>query len=97
MTSWVSSFVSAIAAMHFTPSSCVVLVSLLLPRAISALSEIKARDLTSFVTTERAIALQGALNNIGPQGSKVAGAGAGFVVASPSKVNPDCKSILITC
>lgn len=49
-------------------------------------------DLDSFVSSERAIALQGALNNIGPDGSEVAGASAGFVVASPSKENPNCKS-----
>lgn len=49
-------------------------------------------NLDSFVSTERAIALQGALNNIGPNGSLVPGAGAGFVVASPSMVNPDCES-----
>lgn len=46
-------------------------------------------DLNSFVATEKAIALQGALNNIGPNGSEVAGAAAGFVVASPSKANPN--------
>lgn len=50
-----------------------------------------ADDLDSFVSSERAIALQGALNNIGPDGSEVAGASAGFVVASPSKENPNCK------
>lgn len=48
-------------------------------------------DLDSFVSSERAIALQGALNNIGPDGSEVAGASAGFVVASPSNENPNCK------
>lgn len=49
-------------------------------------------DVDSFVSTERTIALEGALNNIGPDGSEAAGAGAGFVVASPSKANPNCKS-----
>jgi len=47
-------------------------------------------DLDSFIRFEKAIALQGALNNIGPNGSAVKGAG-NYVVASPSKVNPDCK------
>jgi hypothetical protein len=47
-------------------------------------------DVDSFVATEMAIALQGALNNIGPNGSLVPGATAGYVVASPSKVNPNC-------
>ena len=46
----------------------------------------------SFVSTERGIAFQGALNNIGPNGSMVPGAAAGYVVASPSKANPNCKS-----
>lgn len=51
-------------------------------------------DLDAFVSSERAIALQGALNNIGPSGSEVAGASAGLVVASPSKANPNCKGSL---
>ncbi|KAK3390527.1 family 15 glycosyl hydrolase [Podospora didyma] len=45
--------------------------------------------LESFIETERAIALQGVLNNIGPNGTKVPGAAAGIVIASPSKVNPN--------
>lgn len=49
-------------------------------------------DVASFIEAERPIALQGALNNIGPDGSGAAGASAGFVVASPSKTNPDCES-----
>lgn len=66
--------------------------------ALGASSSIGARDaaLDSFVSTERAIALQGALNNIGPDGSEVPGATAGFVVASPSKVNPNCEYGAIT-
>ena len=75
--------------MHFT-QSLVGLVSLLISQSVAAPSDLRSRDLTSFVAAERAIALQGALNNIGPNGSAVPGAGAGFVVASPSKVNPDC-------
>ena len=47
-------------------------------------------DVDSYVSTERDIALEGVLANIGPNGSLVPGAAAGFVVASPSKVNPDC-------
>jgi glucoamylase len=74
--------------------SFVGLGSLLLSRALAAPSDLRSRDLTSFIAAERAIALQGALNNIGPNGSAVPGAGAGFVVASPSKVNPDCKLLL---
>jgi glucoamylase len=57
---------------------------------LAAPSELRPRDLNSFVAQEKVIALQGALNNIGPNGVDVPGAGSGFVVASPSKVNPDC-------
>ncbi|PQE10149.1 glycosyl hydrolase family 15 protein [Rutstroemia sp. NJR-2017a WRK4] len=45
-------------------------------------------SLNAFIAAEKKIALQGVLNNIGPDGSKVAGAG-NYVVASPSKVDPD--------
>ena len=78
--------------MRFSNSSSFAgLVSLLCSQALAAPSQqLEARDLTSFVASERAIALQGALNNIGPDGSEVPGAGAGFVVASPSKANPNC-------
>ena len=76
--------------MHFTSASFVGLLSLLLSLAIAAPTELNARDLSSFVAAERVIALQGALDNIGPNGSRVAGAGP-FVVASPSKINPDCE------
>jgi glucoamylase len=81
--------------MHFS-RSVVGLVSLLLSQSHAAPSDLRSRDLTSFIAAERAIALQGALNNIGPNGSAVPGAGAGFVVASPSKVNPDCQLLPIT-
>jgi len=77
--------------MRLLPSSCAGALSLLCSLAIAAPTELKARDLSSFIASERAIALQGALNNIGPDGSAVPGAGAGFVVASPSKANPDCQ------
>jgi glucoamylase len=76
--------------MHFS-RSIVGLASLLFSGVLAAPSDLRSRDLTSFVAAERAIALQGALNNIGPNGSAVPGAGSGFVVASPSKVNPDCQ------
>ncbi|KAF8855324.1 1, 4-alpha-D-glucan glucohydrolase [Acephala macrosclerotiorum] len=62
------------------------LLSCFFSQSIAAPSK---RDLDSFVAAERVIALQGALDNIGPDGAKVPGAGAGFIVASPSKVNPD--------
>ncbi|PBP17413.1 putative Glucoamylase P [Diplocarpon rosae] len=56
--------------------------------ATAALSRLGARDLDSFVAVEREVALQGVMNNVGPDGSKAVGAGAGFVIASPSKVDP---------
>jgi len=74
-------------------SSFAGLISLLASQAIAAPSERGSRGLDSFIAAERKVALQGALNNIGPDGSKVPGAGAGFVVASPSKSNPDCEHI----
>jgi glucoamylase len=47
-------------------------------------------SLESFIESERAIALQGVLNNIGGLNSTWAeGALPGVVVASPSRVNPD--------
>ena len=49
-----------------------------------------------FIATERAIALQGVLDNIGPNGTQVPGAGRGIVIASPSKVDPNCKSLVAT-
>ena len=54
------------------------------------------RDLKTYVASERARSLQGILDNIGPDGAKVAGASSGIVVASPSTVNPDCKFHLIS-
>lgn len=73
-------------------SNSISLISVLCTRVLAApKAAVQARDLNSFVTSEKAIALQGALNNIGPNGSMVAGAGAGFVVASLSKANPNCK------
>ncbi len=47
----------------------------------------------SFIETERPIALQGVLNNIGPNGSMVVGAAPGCVVASPSREDPDCMRL----
>ncbi|KAI0425531.1 carbohydrate-binding module family 20 protein [Xylaria sp. FL1042] len=45
--------------------------------------------LDSFIKKQRSISLQNVLNNVGPHGSRVAGAGAGVIVASPSTVNPN--------
>ncbi|KAI1324147.1 carbohydrate-binding module family 20 protein [Xylariaceae sp. FL0255] len=46
-------------------------------------------SLDAFVERQRAISLQGALNNIGPNGSQSSGAASGVVIASPSTTNPD--------
>ncbi|KAI0008020.1 1, 4-alpha-D-glucan glucohydrolase [Xylariaceae sp. FL0662B] len=46
-------------------------------------------SLDAFIEEERGIALQGTLNNIGPNSSIVDGAAAGFVVASLSRTNPN--------
>lgn len=51
----------------------------------------RPNDLETFVQKERAISLQGVLNNIGPHGSRAPGAGAGVIIASPSTVNPNCE------
>lgn len=52
--------------------------------------EQRQASLNNFVTTERGIALTGALENIGGFNSSFAvGASPGIVVASPSTVNPD--------
>lgn len=48
-------------------------------------------SLDSWLTSESPVAQEGVLNNIGAKGVKVPGASAGVVVASPSKVNPNCK------
>ena len=47
-------------------------------------------SIDSFIAAESPIALQGILNNIGPDGAKAAGAAPGIVVASPFKFNPNC-------
>jgi len=77
--------------MHFSRISAPLLGLLSLTSASPAPPNLQARDLTSFINTERAISLQGVKDNIGPDGAKVPGAGAGFVVASPSRVDPPCE------
>lgn len=49
------------------------------------------RSADSFLATEKPIALQNLLCNIGSSGCRVSGAASGIVVASPDKSNPDCK------
>ena len=50
-------------------------------------------DLDVWLESQVPIARQGVLDNIGSEGAKVSGASSGIVVASPSKSDPDCKSI----
>lgn len=77
---------------------CSILKSVVAVAALSAIGTASPASLPravgadAFVLVERPIALQGALNNIGPNSSLVEGATAGFVVASPSKVNPNCET-----
>ncbi|KAH7411414.1 1, 4-alpha-D-glucan glucohydrolase [Cadophora sp. MPI-SDFR-AT-0126] len=71
--------------MHFSRISLLGLLSL---TSASPAPLLQSRDLNSFVESERAISLQGVKDNTGPAGAKVPGAGAGFVVASPSRVDP---------
>ncbi|KAK4226342.1 Six-hairpin glycosidase-like protein [Podospora fimiseda] len=52
-------------------------------------SILKTIELEKFIKAENKIAIQGVLDNIGPNGVKVPGAGRGLVIASPSKYNPD--------
>ncbi|VBB76995.1 Putative Glycoside Hydrolase Family 15 [Podospora comata] len=52
-------------------------------------SLIGAIQLEKFIKQETPIALQAVLDNIGPDGIKVPGAGRGLVIASPSTSDPD--------
>lgn len=51
--------------------------------------------LAAQIETENKIALQGVLNNLGPDGSQAPGASAGVFIASPSTDNPNCKKLQI--
>ena len=54
-------------------------------------AEILKRSVDSFIATESPIALSDLLCNIGSAGACASGASSGIVIASPDKVNPDCK------
>ncbi|EOD52505.1 putative glucan -alpha- protein [Neofusicoccum parvum UCRNP2] len=85
--------------MIFSTTKALTLVGLLtsgFAAAVPAPTAAPARSLNkrqssvdTFISTESPIAYAGVLANIGDDGSKVAGAAAGIVVASPSKSNPD--------
>lgn len=46
--------------------------------------------LASFIASETPRSLKGILDNVGPNGTQVEGAASGLVIASPSKIDPDC-------
>ncbi len=48
-------------------------------------------SLDAWLATQYPIARQGVLDNIGAGGARALGAGAGVVVASPSKTAPPCQ------
>jgi glucoamylase len=75
----------------------ILTLALLVPAVASSLVHPSRQqsNLDSFIESESIIALQGVLNNIGANGSKVAGASSGIVVASPSKSNPDCVFVFL--
>ena len=47
--------------------------------------------LVSWLAQETSYALDGVLNNVGPNGAKATGASSGIIIASPSQSNPDCE------
>lgn len=77
--------------LHLVSTSAVVVAALSALSTASPANLSRAVAVDAFIAVERPIALQGALNNIGPNGSQVEGASAGFMVTSPSKVNPNYK------
>ena len=66
-----------------------ILHSVFLLVQVAAQGNVNAGDLSSFITNERSVALQGILDNVGAAGALVQGADAGVVVASPSTDNPN--------
>jgi glucoamylase len=52
-------------------------------------------SLDTWLASETSIALNGVLDNIGSSGAFTEGISSGVVVASPSQVDPDCKSSLV--
>ncbi|CAK7219722.1 hypothetical protein SBRCBS47491_003945 [Sporothrix bragantina] len=64
-------------------------LSVLLAGLAATAKHVRAVSVNDFIAHEKSIALQGVLNNIGPDGSLAPGAASGLVVASPSTVNPN--------
>jgi glucoamylase len=69
--------------------------ALTLGQVVMAVQQILAPRATGsldiWLATERVVARQGILNNIGSAGAYAANAKPGIVVASPSTSNPNCK------
>lgn len=80
-----------LAIMRSSVTASVLAALSLFGHGLSSPSQLRARDLESFIATEREIAYKGVLANIGANGARVAGAAAGIVVASPDKFDPDCE------
>ncbi|KAF2437500.1 carbohydrate-binding module family 20 protein [Karstenula rhodostoma CBS 690.94] len=62
---------------------------LLFTGALGTPVEQRQASVDTFITSQRAVSIEGVLANIGADGSKAQGAAAGIVVASPSRSNPD--------
>lgn len=75
--------------LSLTTTSLAVTAGDFVPRATGSLD--------SFLSSETPIALQGLLDNIGPDGAFTAGARPGIVIASPSKSDPNCMFVFFCC
>ena len=53
-------------------------------------------SLRNFIASEGTVALQAVLNNTGFRGAMAPGVEAGLVIASPSKMNPDCQCLSLS-
>ena len=58
--------------------------------------EYATNSLENFIASEVPVALQAILNNTGPRGAMASGVEAGLVIASPSKMNPDCQCLSLS-
>lgn len=86
--------------MHFL-SGAFLLGSIALQNVLGRPSVQNQRPLTrnfvdEFIATERPIALEQLLCNIGPDGCHTPGVSPGAVIASPSTYDPDCMYFLQT-
>jgi len=52
----------------------------------------KRAELDTWIANENTIAFAGVLANFGPSGAKAYGAASGILLASPSKIDPDCNT-----